>query len=410
MCLVYDTERLEDFWNYLPFPTVWGPLGFPMPLTALFKLFLLLVSLVVLAAAGWLIWSWWDGRLVPGADGEGPVLVRDAWRLWVAGALLAWTLLGRLPATLLLARGDTDPSRPRREAGGHIAGANGSRLYVERRGGGQGVPLVMTHGWGLDSTIWDYASRDLGRTHPMVVWDLPGLGRSEAPADGIKLSAFARDLKRVVEFSGPEPVVLVGHSIGGMAIQTLVRDHPDFVRARVAGIVLINTTYTNPLRTMVAAPLLLALQKPFLEPMFHLMAWLQPLAWLGAWHGYLNGTAHLASRFGFGRYVTRSQLEHVTLLTTRNPPGVQARGNLAMFDWDASEALSGLDVPVLVLGGDRDIVTKPEASCALASSAPAELEIVGGVNHMGFVERSDIYHYAIAAFVERLSEPSRTLT
>lgn len=381
-----------------------------MPLTALFKLLLQLVSLALLAAAAWLIWSWWDGRLVLAADGEGLVLVRDAWRLWVGGALLAWALVGRLPATLLLAKGDTDASRPRREAGEFLTGAHGSRLYVERRGTGEGMTLVMTHGWGLDSTIWDYASRDLGRTHPMIVWDLPGLGKSEAQADGIKLSAFAEDLKSVVEFSGSEPVVLVGHSIGGMAIQTLVRDHPDFVRARVGGIVLINTTYTNPLRTMVAAPLLLALQKPFLEPMFHLMAWLQPLAWLGAWQGYLNGTAHLANRFGFGRYVTRSQLEHVTLLTTRNPPGVQARGNLAMFDWDASEALSRLDVPLLVLGGDLDIVTRPEASCALALSAQARLEIIDGVNHMGFVERSDAYHHAIAEFVKTISGPSRAFT
>lgn len=370
-----------------------------MPFTALFKLVLSLASLALLAAAAWLLWSWWDGRLVPAADGEGLVFIRDGWRLWTGTALLAWTLLGRLPVTLLLARGDTDASRPRREDGEFIQGANGARLYVERRGGGSGLRLVMTHGWGLDSTIWDYASRGLGRTHPMTVWDLPGLGKSRVQADGINLSAFAQDLRKVVEFSGTEPVVLVGHSIGGMAIQTLVRDDPEFVRAQVRGIVLINTTYTNPLRTMVAAPFLLALQKPLLEPMFHLMAWLQPLAWLGAWHGYLNGTAHITSRFGFGRYVTRSQLEHVTLLTTRNAPGVQARGNLAMFDWDASEALRGLDVPVLVLGGDGDIVTKPEASEALAARAQGRLEIIDGVNHMGFVEKSDVYHHAIAVFV-----------
>lgn len=76
-----------------------------------------------------------------------------------------------------------------------------------------------------------------------------------------------------------------------------------------------------------------------------------------------------------------------------------------MFDWDASEALSGMGVPVLVLGGDLDIVTKPEASRALASSPQARLEIIDGTNHMGFVERSEIYHNAISAFVETLSDP-----
>lgn len=220
---------------------------------------------------------------------------------------------------------------------------------------------------------------------------------------GVTLPAFAEDLRRVVMSSGDERVVLVGHSIGGMMIQTLVRDHPDFIRDRVAGVVLINTTYTNPLRTMIFPRLVKALQKPVLEPVFHLMAWLQPLFWLGAWQGYLSGSAHMANRLGFGRYVTRSQLEHTTLLATRNPPAVQALGNLAMFHWDATGALRDLGVPLLALGGALDIVTKPDASQVMAADAPsAELEVIDGVNHMGFLERADSYHLAIETFVASL--------
>lgn len=64
-----------------------------------------------------------------------------------------------------------------------------------------------------------------------------------------------------------------------------------------------------------------------------------------------------------------------------------------------------MGVPALVLGGDLDIVTKPEASRALASSPQARLKIIDGVNHMGFFERSEIYHNATSAFVETLSDP-----
>lgn len=374
-----------------------------MPLVALLKIVFGLLSLLVLAAGGYLIWSWWEGALIPAVDGVGLIFVREDWRLWAGLGLLAWSVLGRVVVTPLLARADTDPTRPRREAGVAIDGQGGATLYVEHRGAATGLPLVLTHGWGLDSTIWDYASRDLGQRHPLVLWDLPGLGRSQVKAGGVSLSAFAENLRHVVESSELERVVLVGHSIGGMTIQTLARDHPDWVRDHVAGIVLINTTFTNPLRTMIASPLLLALRKPVLEPVFHLMTWLQPLAWLGAWQSYLSGSAHIANRFGFGRYVTRSQLEHTTLLATRNPPGVQARGNLAMFDWDATGALAALDVPVLVLGGDLDIITKAEASRAIASQAvTAEVEVIEGVNHMGFLERASLYHAAIETFVQGL--------
>lgn len=376
-----------------------------MPLIPLLKLVFGLLSLLILGTAVWMLWTWWDGYLIPSDDGAGLVFVRDAWRLWTGLGLLAFSFMGRPIVTLLLARSDTDPSVARREDGVFIDGVEAS-LYVERRGGGTGLPLVLTHGWGLDSTIWDYASRALGDRHPLVVWDLPGLGRSKVKPAGVTLPAFAEDLRRVVTTSGDGRVVLVGHSIGGMTIQTLVRDHPDFVRDRVAGVVLINTTYTNPLRTMIFSSLLKALQKPVLEPVFHLMAWLQPLFWLGAWQGYLSGSAHMANRLGFGRYVTRSQLEHTTLLATRNPPGVQARGNLAMFHWDATGVLRDLGVPLLVLGGALDIVTRPDASNVMAGDAPsAELEVIDGVNHMGFLERADSYHHAIETFVSSLPTP-----
>ncbi len=375
-----------------------------MPLVPVLKVVFALISLAVLALAGWLIWTWWDGRLEPAADGQGLIFVRDGWPLWTGLALLGWSVFGRFPVTFLLARGDTDATHSRREAGLHIEGSDAA-LWVETRGGGGGLPIVLTHGWGLDSTIWDYASRDLGEDHRLILWDLPGLGLSKAGRSGITLPAFGRSLRAVIDHAGEGPVILVGHSIGGMAIQTLMRDAPEFVRKRVAGVVLVNTTYTNPLRTMILPKLWLALRKPVLEPLFHGMIWLQPLVWLGAWQSYLSGSAHIANRFGFGRFVTRSQLEHTTLLTTRNPPGVQARGNLAMFDWDATGALSVLDIPLLVLGGSVDLITQAEASEVLAHEGSGSVEIIDGVNHMGFLERAELYDLAIRRFAERLQGP-----
>jgi pimeloyl-ACP methyl ester carboxylesterase len=164
-------------------------------------------------------------------------------------------------------------------------------------------------------------------------------------------------------------------------------------------VVFVNTTYTNPLKTSILPRLSQALRFPVLEPMMWLTIWLAPLAWLGAWHSYINGSTHFANRFGFGKFVTRSQLNHTALLSTRNSQGVIAKGNLAMFRWDASGATATLPVPVLVLAGDMDILTKPEASRTIASVTPAaELQIVEGVNHCGFLERADIYNAAIENF------------
>jgi pimeloyl-ACP methyl ester carboxylesterase len=376
-----------------------------MPLLVIARLLFAILSWIILGAAIYLLWDWYRGDFVQDPDGI-LLRVREPWLLWTGLGLLAWSFLGRMVVTPLISRKDRTPTRPTRGAGRTISSASGASLYVEIMGPADGPPIVLTHGWGLDSTIWSYAKRDLAQRFRLIVWDLPGLGKSAVSRESIDLSRFAADLREVIGLAGGQPVVLVGHSIGGMTIQTLARDNPDVFGRDVAGVVLVNTTHTNPLKTMVFSRLAQALRKPLLEPVMHLTAWLQPLAWLGAWQSYLSGSAHMANRLGFGSHVTHSQLEHTTLLATRNPQGVLAKGNLAMFHWDATSALPHINVPVLVLGGDKDIVTKLDASRTIAAEIPdARLQVIEGANHMGFLERADVYNTAIADFANSV-QPS----
>ncbi len=380
-----------------------------MPLLSFLRFAFTLLSILILFAAGWLIWSWLETVTIVRAAG-GVYEVREDWRLWTAGALLAWSLLGRFVVRVFLARGDVDPSRPERGSGRTIQSPSGSSLFIETSGSASGPTIVFTHGWGMDSTIWCYARRDLGQRHRIVTWDLAGLGRSKAAKDSVRLEAFATDLRAVIEATAPHgEVTLVGHSIGGMTIQTLARDHPDFFRDRVSGVVLLNTTHTNPLRTMVFSPVMRVLQKPVLEPAMRLAVLLKPVMWLAAWQSWLSGATHCAMRFGFGRFVTRSQLDHSALLVTRNNPAVQARGNLAMFHWGVTDSLPDMAGPALVLAGDLDIVTKVEASETIAQLIPgASLQIAKGVNHMGFLELAEAYNSAIAAFASAEVRPAPT--
>jgi pimeloyl-ACP methyl ester carboxylesterase len=383
-----------------------------MPPINLIVFLLNILSVVVLAYAGWLGWTWYTGFLIVAPNGD-LVRAREDWRLWLALGLLAWSFLGRFVLLPLLARrdGEAERSRAQRGDGRQIEGHDGASLYVETSGHGAGPTLLFTHGWGLDSTIWGLMRHALADRYQIVAWDLPGLGRSKrGNTKAICLTDFAENLKRVMA-TVDGPVVLIGHSIGGMTIQTLARDHLEVLSPKVSGIVLLNTTFTNPLKTVVLSRPLQALRWPVIEPVMWLMVLLQPLVWLSAWQGYFSGSAHLGNRLGFGKYVTRTQLDHTALLPTRNSPSVQGRGNRAMFRWDATGALSSLPVPVLVIGGELDIVTKPEASRTIAASSPgAELEVVEGVNHMGFLERSDIYAQAIDRFVARLPRTARAMS
>ncbi|HEX8301227.1 alpha/beta hydrolase [Sphingomonas sp.] len=370
-----------------------------MPIFLFLRFIFALLSLVILALAGYFLWEWYQGDPLRDADG---VIRRhrEDWRLWLGAALLAWSLFGRFVTRLLLAKGDTDPTHATRGKGRTIQSETGATIYLEEYGAVTAQPIVLTHGWSMDSTIWNYAKRDLAKNFRVLVWDLPGLGLSQRDDSEICLSGFARDLKSVMAQVGDQRPILVGHSIGGMIIQTLARDDPQAFK-KVAGVALFNTTYTNPLKTMILSGLLQALRKPLIVPMLYLTIWLAPLVWLASWQSYLSGSTHISARFGFGRFVTRSQLDHVALLLTRAWPAVSARGDLAMIRWDGSAGMPNLTVPALVLGGGVDIVTKAEASETIAHRFPgAQLEIIEGVNHMGPVERSDLYNARLAAFAE----------
>jgi pimeloyl-ACP methyl ester carboxylesterase len=366
-----------------------------------------LVSLAILAVGVWLTLDWWDhwsdlrafeGPEAADAMSRGP--------LYLGLALLAWSLLGGLIVPFLVARGGGD--RGRLQRGGEqraIQGADGSRIHVEEYGPADAPVLVLTHGWGMDSTTWWDARRALADRYRIITWDLPGLGRSSQPEDGYyRIERLAQDLETVVGLAGSARVILVGHSIGGMISQTLLAQRPDALGGRIAGLVLENTTHTNPLLTMIAGRAFEAIRRPVLEPMMRLDMALNPLVWLLRWQSYLSGSTHLAFRIaGFGNAPTRAQVNQAALLATRNSPKVQAKGNLAMFRWSVTDRLPAIRVPTLVFTGNRDIVTLPVAGETIADRiADARLHRVPGAGHMGPMEHAEIYNAAILDFADEV--------
>lgn len=371
-----------------------------MPMLNLPRVLLSWLSLAILAAAIWLLWDWSQGEMVARPDG---VLVRVRpidWRLGLGAGLLAWSFLGRL-VVLALIPGKPDEPRRRLGAGEMIQGPQGAALRTDRHGAGaRGGTVVLTHGWGLNSSIWTRTTEALKDRFSLMTWDLPGMGRSQRLRH-YSIDALAEALGAVVGHCEGR-VVLVGHSIGGMATQTFWRACPAALRARVAGLVLVNTTYHDPLDTMLGARFWRAIQKPVLEPLNMLAPLVSLLLWLSNWQSYLSGSAQLATRLvGFGRYASRGEVDFTTRLTCLSSPGVQARGNLAMMRWSAEEVLPRIDVPVLVIGGEKDILTLPRASRRMARTIPgAALREVEGVGHMGLLERAETYNQAIAEFAE----------
>jgi pimeloyl-ACP methyl ester carboxylesterase len=106
------------------------------------------------------------------------------------------------------------------------------------------LTVVFCHGYALNLDCWHFqraAYRGLVRA---VYYDQRSHGRSgRSSGDNATIDQLGKDLLQVLDAAVPEgPVVLVGHSMGGMAIVALTEAHPDLIADRVVGVALISTT------------------------------------------------------------------------------------------------------------------------------------------------------------------------
>ena len=320
--------------------------------------------------------------------------------------LLVWAVTGGLLVQLFLRltsrhSQDDRPTRVRDGRAQTLRRPDGTELHVEHYGPGSGPALILTHGWGTDSTEWYFLKRQLSDRFRVIVWDLPGVGKSTRPPnDDYSLEKFAGDLDAVARLADGEPVVLAGHSIGGMTTLTFCRLFPEALGARVAGLILVHTTYTNPVRTTTLARLNTALERPLIMPLLHLTIWLSPLVWAMNWLSYANGNSHIFSKLtGFAGKETWQEVDFSSRYNLYMSPAVLARGMFGMLRYDASATLRTISVPTLVVVGDRDPVCKPEASERISRDVPtAELKSLAPAKHNGFMEHNEEFTALVADF------------
>jgi pimeloyl-ACP methyl ester carboxylesterase len=119
---------------------------------------------------------------------------------------------------------------------------------IEPESGRAALTVVLVHGFALDRRTWHFQRRMLAElAEPavrVVLYDQRSHGRSErAPRESCTIEQLGRDLDAVIRALAPEgPLVLVGHSMGGMTLMSLAEQHPELFVERVQGVALISTS------------------------------------------------------------------------------------------------------------------------------------------------------------------------
>lgn len=94
--------------------------------------------------------------------------------------------------------------------------------------------VILVHGWTCDETTWSEQVPVLAKKYRVLTLDLPGHGKSGAPADGkLSMDLFARAVEAVRAEAKADRVVLVGHSMGTPVILQYARLYPEHVAALV---------------------------------------------------------------------------------------------------------------------------------------------------------------------------------
>ncbi|WP_282700756.1 alpha/beta hydrolase [Streptomyces sp. CC219B] len=273
------------------------------------------------------------------------------------------------------------------------------------------VTVVFSHGYCLSQDSWHFQRAALRGVVRTVYWDQRSHGRSERGVDQVEngvpvdIEQLGRDLKAVIDAAVPEgPIVLVGHSMGGMTVMALADQYPELVRERVVAVALVGTSSGRLGEVNFGLPVAgVNAVRRVLPGVLKALGQRAELVEKGR-RATADLFAGIIKRYSFAsRDVDPAVARFAERMIEGTPIDVVAEYYPAFADHDKTEALGQfVDVPVLVLAGVGDLVTPSEHSEAIADLLPdAELVLVPDAGHLVMLEHPEVVTDRLADLLTR---------
>jgi len=286
--------------------------------------------------------------------------------------------------------------------------------YTIHNASGTGLPLLLANGWSCSDAYWGpLVERFEAAGHPCIIPDTRGHGASGLPRDpgrgaanlrveDVSMARIARDLVAVLDDSGFDRAVVVGHSMGVQSTLEVERLIPD----RTLALVLVAGTYENPARTFYGTgladlgfPIVAGLFRWFPEIAKPVQATIGP-AGFGHWAARLARAAGPAS--------TAEDLHPYLLHLKHADVAVMMLTATAMRDHSAADLLPHIDTPTLIVAAGSDVFTPARCSEQMHHRIPAsELVTFPDAGHTLPIEHPDEIAAALDEFLARRVDPPR---
>ncbi|GGV57363.1 lipase [Streptomyces longisporoflavus] len=273
------------------------------------------------------------------------------------------------------------------------------------------VTVVFSHGYCLSQDSWHFQRDALRGVVRCVYWDQRSHGRSGrgaaqlADRTPVSIDQLGRDLKAVIDAAAPEgPLVLVGHSMGGMTTMALADHFPELIRERVVGVALVGTSSGRLGEVNFGLPIAgMNAVRRVLPGVLKALGSQAELVEKGR-RATADLFAGIIKRYSFSsREVDPAISRFAERMIESTPIDVVAEFYPAFAEHDKTEALKHFaELPVLVLAGDKDLVTPSEHSEVIADLLPdAELVLVPDAGHLVMLEHPEVVTDRLADLLTR---------
>lgn len=246
-----------------------------------------------------------------------------------------------------------------------------------------GVPIVLIHAFPLNHTMWKPQISELIAEHRVIAYDIGGHGGSNVGDGQYTVEFFVDDLIALLDCLEIEKAVLCGLSLGGYIALRTVERHPE----RVSALILSDTRSdadTNDAKVKRTATLQLIKEKgvPFFADEF------------------------VKSTFAPETFdVNPEVVQTVKEMILKNPPLGICGAILALgLRTDTTASLQNINVPTLILVGEKDQVTPPAASLAMSEKIPnAQIHIIPHAGHFSNMENPSEFNQRVLSFLSKCS-------
>jgi pimeloyl-ACP methyl ester carboxylesterase len=333
---------------------------------------------------------------------------------WIAAAATGSVLIADHKVTAARRAGSAGQDRfaaPRPDRSGFLRTTDGIRLHYEEDGPIDApLSVVFVHGFCLDRDDFLFQRRAVrdafGAGVRVISYDQRSHGRSgRSAAADCTIDRLGEDLALLLDELVPVgPLLLAGHSMGGMTIMALADARPQLfgVNGRVAAVALLSTSTGKLAALTLGMPAVLArVRRPALALM--LRGARRESALVERGRARAADVAWIfVRRLAFGKDVDPAVVEFVTRMVGATPVDVIADFYPALMSHDKLAALGALTATrVLVICGEDDLLTPPEHGEVIARALPnAQMCIVPGAGHQAHMERPQLVNPLLVQLIQ----------